>query len=67
MPIVQVSIAEGRSPEKIRAMMREVTEAVSRTLDAPASTVRVLVTEVPLTHWGSGEQTLAEKRAAAGS
>lgn len=63
MPIVQVSIAEGRGPEQIRAMIREVTAAVAGTLGAPVPTIRVLVTEVPLTHWGSGEQTLAESRA----
>jgi len=65
MPICQISIAQGRSPDKIREAIRRVTEALSETLDAPVSTIRVIVTEVPLTHWGSGEQTLAEKRGAA--
>lgn len=64
MPIVQISISEGRRPEQIRAMIHEVTRMVSTTLEAPVETIRVLVTEVPPTHWGSGEQTLAEKRGA---
>ncbi|WP_129658741.1 tautomerase family protein [Rothia uropygialis] len=62
MPLAQLSIAEGRSPEQIRELIRSVTEAVSTSLDAPAENVRVTVNEFPLTHWGSGVQTLAEKR-----
>lgn len=64
MPIVQVSIAEGRRPDQIRTLVHRVSAAVAESLDAPVDTVRVLVTEVPLTHWGSGSQTLAEKRGA---
>jgi len=63
MPIVNISIAEGRRDDQIRELIRSVTTAVSTTLDAPVETVRVLVSEVPTTHWGSGEQTLAERRA----
>lgn len=64
MPIVQISIVEGRGPDQIRSLISEVTEAVSRTLEAPVDTVRVLVTEVAPNHWGSGAHTIAEKRAA---
>lgn len=64
MPIVQISIAQGRRPEQVRNLIRGVTESVSTALDAPVESVRVVVTEVPLTHWGSGSLTLAEKRAA---
>ncbi|MGV1034314.1 MAG: tautomerase family protein [Microbacteriaceae bacterium] len=63
MPIIQVSIAAGRAPERVRDMMRKVAETVAETLDAPLDTIKVLVTEVPLTHWQSGTVTLAEKRA----
>lgn len=63
MPVVQISIIEGRKPEQIREMIREVTSAVSTTLDAPADTIKVLVTEMAPTHYGSGNMTVAEKRA----
>ena len=62
MPIVQVSIAEGRAPEQVRAMIRAVTDAVAESLGAPVATIRVLVTEVPLTHWGNADSTLQERR-----
>ena len=35
--------------------------AIAESLDAPASSIRVVVTEVPLTHWATGDVTLAEK------
>ena len=33
MPLIEVTLAEGRNPEQIRAMMHEVHEAVLRTVD----------------------------------
>ena len=61
MPMAFVSIREGRPPERIRAMISAVTAAIAESLDAPASSIRVVVTEVPLTHWATGDVTLAEK------
>jgi 4-oxalocrotonate tautomerase len=63
MPIVQISIVEGRKPEQIRELIREVTVAVAGTLSAPIDSVKVIVTEVRSSHWGSGEQTIEEKKA----
>jgi 4-oxalocrotonate tautomerase len=62
MPFVQVSVRAGRPPEVIRAMISAVTAAVAESLDAPPASVRVIVTEVPPTHWAAGDVTLAEKR-----
>lgn len=45
---------EGRPPEKIDELIKNVTATVSETLDAPKENVRVLITEVPKTHWGIG-------------
>jgi 4-oxalocrotonate tautomerase len=60
MPIVHIQLMEGRSVEKIEAMISEVTQAVHRSLGAPVETVRVLVQEVPKTHWGIGGKTAKE-------
>jgi 4-oxalocrotonate tautomerase len=57
MPIVQIQIIEGRPPEKVEAMISEVTEAIHRTLGAPVETVRVLVHELPKANWGIGGKT----------
>jgi 4-oxalocrotonate tautomerase len=48
---------EGRSEQQVEAMIQAVTEAIHRTLDAPIEAVRVLVDEVPKTHWGIAGQT----------
>ena len=62
MPIIQISMVEGRSDEQIRALIRGVTQAAVDAIGAPIDTVKVIVTEVKPSHWGSGEQTIAEKR-----
>ena len=54
LPLIQVHMMEGRAPEKIEELIKNVTNTVSETLDAPRENVRVLVTEVPKTHWGIG-------------
>ncbi len=54
LPLIQIQIIEGRPKEKINALLKNVTETVSETLDAPKENVRVVVTEVPKTHWGIG-------------
>ncbi|MES2535095.1 MAG: 2-hydroxymuconate tautomerase [Pseudomonadota bacterium] len=57
MPFAQISIIEGRSPEQIEAMIHEVTDAIHRSIGAPVETIRVLVEELPSTHWGIGGKT----------
>ena len=47
MPLIEVTIAEGRTPGQIRAMMHEVHEAVVRTVNARPEHIRVIVHEVP--------------------
>jgi 4-oxalocrotonate tautomerase len=62
MPLVEVTIAEGRSADQIRSMMREVHHAVMRTVDTRSEHVRVIVREVPRTHWATGDLTIAEMK-----
>jgi 4-oxalocrotonate tautomerase len=57
MPFAHIEILEGRSVEQIETMITEVTQAIHRSLGAPVESVRVLVSEVPKTHWGIGGQT----------
>ncbi len=52
MPFIQVNLIEGRPPEKIKALIENITDTVVETLDAPKQSVRVMVTETPKTHWG---------------
>jgi 4-oxalocrotonate tautomerase len=61
MPIVQISMLPGRTREQKRAMIKAVTEAIVRTANAPAQTVRVIITEVPPEHWAVGGLSKAEE------
>lgn len=65
MPMVEVTLAQGRTPEQLRDLIRQLTAGVVGSLDVPLESVRVVVREVPLTHWAAGDVTLAERRASA--
>lgn len=61
MPLVQISIAQGRSAEQLRTLLADVHDAVVRSIDVPPTSVRVLISEISPSLWLSGGQTLAEK------
>jgi 4-oxalocrotonate tautomerase len=61
MPLVQVTVVAGRGPEQLRALVRELHEAVVRGIGAAPEQVRVIVHEVPPTHWAAGGETIAER------
>jgi 4-oxalocrotonate tautomerase len=54
MPLVQISLIQGREAGAIRAAIARVTDVLEQTLGAPRETIRVIVHEVPATHWGVG-------------
>lgn len=60
MPLIEVTIAEGRAPAQLRSMIHEVHEAVLRTVNTRPEHIRVIVREVPRTHWATGDVTLEE-------
>ncbi len=57
MPLAQISILEGRSKEMKTDLIREVTKAIGRSLNAPEESVRVVIYEVPKSDWGIGGDT----------
>jgi 4-oxalocrotonate tautomerase len=54
MPLVQVTLVEGRSIEEKTALIRGLTDTAVTTLGAPRESVRVILQEVPAAHWGVG-------------
>lgn len=64
MPLVEVTLVSGRTPEQLRTLMHELHAAVVRAVDAAPESVRVVLREVPATHWSAGDVTIAERRAA---
>lgn len=63
MPVVQITLAQGRSPQAIRSMISKVTDAIVEAEVAPKATIRVLVTEIPREHFAAGDVTIAERLA----
>lgn len=61
MPLIEVTLVEGRSPDQLRALISGLTRAASDAVDAPLESVRVVVREVPATHWAAGDLTIAER------
>ena len=61
MPLIEVTLVEGRSPDKLRALMRALTQAAVDTIEAPRESIRVVLREVPATHWSAGDVTIAER------
>lgn len=60
MPVVDVTLGAGRTPEQIRALIRSIHAAVTDTVDARPEHIRIIVREVPRTHWATSDVTLAE-------
>lgn len=64
MPLIEVTMVEGRTPQQVRALISALTHVTSETVDAPVESIRVVVREVPTTHWAAGDVTIAERRGA---
>lgn len=62
MPIVEVTIFEGRSDETKLSAMRSITEAVVTSLRVPVGDVRVIIREIPRTHMTIGGALKPERR-----
>lgn len=62
MPLVTINMVAGRDRSVVQECLREVAETVSRTLDAPLSSVRVLANEVASELWTVGTTLKSEER-----
>lgn len=63
MPLIEVTLTEGRSPGMLRELISKLTEAVVQTGVANKESVRVILREVPSSHFAAGDETLAERAA----
>ncbi len=63
MPFIQISLIEGRTAEEKAALIKEVSEAAMRTVNATPDNTRVVIYEVTADEWGVGGQTVTQMRA----
>lgn len=62
MPFIEVSIAQGRSTEKVGELIQSITDVVSSWDAIAPDEISVLVTEVAKDHWGRGGVTIAARK-----
>lgn len=62
MPLIQINIIEGRSPEKKERLIREVSDTVANILESPVENVRVMIQEMPATHWGIAGESVRKRK-----
>ncbi|HON74818.1 MAG: tautomerase family protein [Candidatus Lutibacillus vidarii] len=65
MPLIEVTLVEGRSAAQLRTLVSALTQAAVDAVDAPLESVRVILREVPATHFAAGDVTIAERRGGA--
>lgn len=64
MPLVQITVVQGRDEALLKHCIKEVARTVHTTLAVPLASVRVLVTQVPGAQWAIGDRTKDEIDAA---
>jgi 4-oxalocrotonate tautomerase len=67
MPLIQVTMIEGRTAEQKRALLDAITQVVQDTVDAPLDSIRAWVVDVPAEQFMSAGTLTADRRRAAAS
>lgn len=52
MPLIEVTMIEGRTTEQKAALIAKLTDAAVEAVGAPIETVRVCIREIPGENWG---------------
>lgn len=63
MPLVNVHMSAGRTPEQKKALMEAITEVMHVHAGAPRESVRVWITEMEATDFMAGGELLSDKKA----
>ncbi len=63
MPFIQVSMAKGRTEEQKRTMLHAISKAVSDSIGAPETSIRVWIHEFDAAECIAGGEILADRRA----
>lgn len=61
MPLIDISIAKGRTPEQLRALIERVHQAAEDTVDASPENITVIVREVEPHLWARTNTTVEER------
>ena len=61
MPIIDITLFEGREPTLKRELMKEVTELVAGKLELPPEAVTIVLREIPRAHLSEGGVPFSER------
>jgi 4-oxalocrotonate tautomerase len=64
MPLIQVTMVEGRTVEQKHALIAKLTDAMVEAVGTPRDRVRVAIYEISGDEWGIGGQAFNAVRAA---
>ncbi|MEI2827612.1 MAG: 2-hydroxymuconate tautomerase [Dermatophilaceae bacterium] len=62
MPLVEVTLVEGRTPQQLRDLQVKLTDAVVDAIAAPRESIRVILRELPTSHFAIGGVPISELR-----
>lgn len=62
MPIVNVSVAKGKTEEQLRSLISAIHDAVETHIQASRDGTTVIITEIEPRHWSRGDVTIQERR-----
>ncbi|WP_281273230.1 2-hydroxymuconate tautomerase [Companilactobacillus insicii] len=54
MPLVHIDLIVGRTPEQLKGMVKDVTDAIVKNTGAPAEHVHVVLNEMEKEHYAVG-------------
>jgi 4-oxalocrotonate tautomerase len=61
MPIITVDMWAGRSVEQKRILVKELTEAYVRAMEASPNSVQVVLRDVPKSNWAVGGELYSDR------
>lgn len=61
MPLIDISIAKGRTPAQLRALIDQVHTAAENTVDAAPENITVIIREVDPQLWSRTNTTIDER------
>ncbi|MEM2140658.1 2-hydroxymuconate tautomerase family protein [Nitrososphaera sp.] len=53
MPVIQVTMSQGRTVEQKRELVKVLTRETARILNTKEEAIRILIYEVPKENWGN--------------
>jgi len=62
VPLIEISMLEGRDDETKAALIRAVTDTVCGVLDSPPERVRIIIRDVPHANWGVAGTNLTHRK-----